>query len=436
MEHMGPYLQSFLPFAQKRLGFNKPPSIFFDSDAENSKKVLGKTGYYDPDASEIVIFVDNRHPKDILRSLSHELVHHAQNCRGDLNPEVAGETGLGYAQNNAHMRGMESEAYEKGNLCMRDWEDSVKLQLQETNYVHTKGENHKMAAYDELKERITKSVVQQLLEKVKNPGKYAGGEKQSAGVDDDGDGVPNGADEDPNDGSVQEGENKVFAKNHYCAHHVAERLTGKKGKVVDHNWNTTLEEVTAYDVDFGEGDVRTLKVAELFILEASLAEGHQGHSAKRDDEDEEDEQLDERKKRNEPRNDRGIPQRLKEDEEEAIDTLEEEEEIEERKKRDTPRDSDRLEPQKLKVSEAEAQPTSLYARNPEREKAKKEKEEKEAAELQRTKAAGGKARQRARDRGERRGVGIGGVTAEEKNHTLDEWYQNELYQKLINRWTK
>ena len=60
-------------------------------------------------------------------------------------------------------------------------------------------------------------------------------------------------------------------------------MTGKKGKVVDHNWNTTLEEVTAYDVDFGEGDVRTLKVAELFILEASLAEGHQGHSAKRDD---------------------------------------------------------------------------------------------------------------------------------------------------------
>ena len=122
---MSPYLQSFLPFAQKRLGFNRPPTIFFDSDAENSKKVLGKTGYYDPDASEIVIFVDNRHPKDILRSLSHELVHHAQNCRGDLNPEVAGETGLGYAQNNAHMRGMESEAYEKGNLCMRDWEDET-----------------------------------------------------------------------------------------------------------------------------------------------------------------------------------------------------------------------------------------------------------------------------------------------------------------------
>jgi len=173
MEHMGPYLQSFLPFAQKRLGFNRPPTIFFDSDTENAQQVLGKTGYYDPDALEIVIFVDNRHPKDVLRSLSHELVHHAQNCRGDLNPEVAGETELGYAQNNPHMRGMESEAYEKGNLCMRDWEDSVKLQislklqLQETNYLHAKGDNHKMAAYDELKERITKSVVQKMLERKK-----------------------------------------------------------------------------------------------------------------------------------------------------------------------------------------------------------------------------------------------------------------------------
>ena len=164
---MGPYLQSFLPFAQKRLGFNRPPTIFFDSDAENAQQVLGKTGYYDPDASEIVIFVDNRHPKDVLRSLSHELVHHAQNCRGDLSPEVAGETELGYAQNNAHMRGMESEAYEKGNLCMRDWEDSVKLQLQETNYLHTKGDSHKMATYEELKERITKSVVQKMMERKK-----------------------------------------------------------------------------------------------------------------------------------------------------------------------------------------------------------------------------------------------------------------------------
>ena len=38
-------------------------------------------------------------------------------------------------------------------------------------------------------------------EKIKNPGKYMGGDRQKAGVDDDGDGVPNKADKNPKDGS-------------------------------------------------------------------------------------------------------------------------------------------------------------------------------------------------------------------------------------------
>ena len=173
MGHMGPYLESFLPFAQKKMGFNRPPTIFFDSDQKNAENVLGKTGYYDPESDQIVVYVDKRHPKDILRSLSHELVHHAQNCRGDLNPDIAGETGLGYAQTNPHMRGMESEAFKNGNLCFRDWEDSVKIQLQmkiqlqETNYKHTTGEIHKMTTYEQLKEDITKKVVAMLTEKFK-----------------------------------------------------------------------------------------------------------------------------------------------------------------------------------------------------------------------------------------------------------------------------
>jgi hypothetical protein len=72
---------------------------------------------------EIVVFTTNRHPKDILRSIAHELVHHMQNCRGDLGKEEAGEN---YAQNNPHLRKMEAEAYEKGNLIFRDFEDNLK----------------------------------------------------------------------------------------------------------------------------------------------------------------------------------------------------------------------------------------------------------------------------------------------------------------------
>jgi hypothetical protein len=161
---MESYLKSFLPFAQKRMGFNKPPSIFFDSDEQNSRKVLGKTAHYNPDSMEVVVYVDGRHPKDVIRSLSHELVHHTQNCRGDLNSDIAGETELGYAQNNPHMRNMESEAYEKGNLCMRDWEDSVKVQLQETNYYHTNGDGKQMDKYKHIVETVAKRVATRIRE--------------------------------------------------------------------------------------------------------------------------------------------------------------------------------------------------------------------------------------------------------------------------------
>jgi hypothetical protein len=187
MSHMGPYLKSFLPYVQKRMGFNRPPTIFFDSDPQNAENVLGKTAYYNPETEEIVVFVDKRHPKDILRSLSHELVHHSQNCRGDLNPEIAGETTPGYAQTNAHMRAMEGEAYLKGNgYYFRDWEDSLKNGLEETNYKHITGDTHKMATYDQLKEEITTKVVAALTEKLKNPtkadldkdGKLSGYEKK------------------------------------------------------------------------------------------------------------------------------------------------------------------------------------------------------------------------------------------------------------------
>jgi len=92
---------------------------------------------------------------------------------------------------------------------------------------------------------------------------------------------------DPLGRGVYESEDHIFAPNHYCAHHVAERKTGKKGVVVDHNWNETLQEVTKYDVDFGDGNNRTMRTEDLYILEASLAGEHPGHSAKCEKEEEE-----------------------------------------------------------------------------------------------------------------------------------------------------
>ena len=116
------FINQFYPYAQERLGINQPVTIVLRSDSSNAQQILGKTGYYDPDNNEVVVYVDDRHPKDILRSVSHELVHHAQNCRG--------EVGEGYAQDDEHMRKMEIEAYLLSNgddlMVFRDFEDKTK----------------------------------------------------------------------------------------------------------------------------------------------------------------------------------------------------------------------------------------------------------------------------------------------------------------------
>ena len=133
---------SFLPFATKYLSISKCPEVHLVSDKENAQLPLGKTAFYNPNEQKITIFTDNRHIKDILRSLSHELVHHMQNLQGMF--DGSGFTGPGYAQKNQHLRDLEREAYEKGNLCLRDWEDKHKKQLQESIYT-IKGDNSKMS---------------------------------------------------------------------------------------------------------------------------------------------------------------------------------------------------------------------------------------------------------------------------------------------------
>jgi len=122
--HLEQWVDNFFPYSQEQLGFDKPVSIIFQSDEDNAAKMLGKTAYYDPEQLEVVLYTDGRHPKDVMRSLSHELVHHAQNCRGDFTS--AESTSPGYAQEDPHLRDMEREAYEKGNLIFRDFEDLIK----------------------------------------------------------------------------------------------------------------------------------------------------------------------------------------------------------------------------------------------------------------------------------------------------------------------
>jgi len=119
-----PLFDDFFPYSRETLGYKTPFSLNLMSDLENQQMPLGKTAHYDPNKQEISIYVSGRHIKDVLRSVAHEIVHHLQNERGDFDRPM--QTGPGYAQEDGHLRGMEEEAYQKGNMMFRDWEDGYK----------------------------------------------------------------------------------------------------------------------------------------------------------------------------------------------------------------------------------------------------------------------------------------------------------------------
>ena len=112
--------------AKEKYDIQKAPKLILRQDDSNAKKLFGRTAYYTPSTQTIVLFITNRHPKDILRSYCHEMIHHIQNERGDL---IMGDSSSPkYAQEDKHMRKMEMEAYLKGNLLLRDFEDNFKYE--------------------------------------------------------------------------------------------------------------------------------------------------------------------------------------------------------------------------------------------------------------------------------------------------------------------
>ena len=134
-----PIIKKFIPFAAQRMGFKGRPVIVFQSDPENGQRIFGKTAHYEPGEGKISIYIDGRHPKDMLRSMSHELVHHSQRERGEF--DNLSDTGHGYAQRDPHLRNMEREAYEVGNMVFRDFEDIHKKYLTE-NKLYTGQKDH------------------------------------------------------------------------------------------------------------------------------------------------------------------------------------------------------------------------------------------------------------------------------------------------------
>jgi len=108
--------------ANQDLNIQPLPSLeFIDNDEENAGNIFGKTAYYMPSEMKIVLYTMGRHPKDILRSFAHEMIHHHQNLSGTL-----GNIQTTNTNEDGDLEKLEREAYENGNIMFRNWEDQLK----------------------------------------------------------------------------------------------------------------------------------------------------------------------------------------------------------------------------------------------------------------------------------------------------------------------
>jgi len=98
-----------------------PDIIFVEDDKKNADNILGKTAHYDPNTNCITLYTYSRHPKDILRSYAHEMIHHMQNLEGRIQ-DIKGSN----INEDEYLQELELEAYSKGNMCFRSWENNLK----------------------------------------------------------------------------------------------------------------------------------------------------------------------------------------------------------------------------------------------------------------------------------------------------------------------
>lgn len=98
-----------------------PELEYIETDEQNAENIFGRTAYYMPSEQKVVLYTLDRHPKDILRSYAHELIHHHQNLSGTLNHSNTTNT-----NEDGDLDKIEREAYEQGNIMFRNWEDSLK----------------------------------------------------------------------------------------------------------------------------------------------------------------------------------------------------------------------------------------------------------------------------------------------------------------------
>jgi hypothetical protein len=106
------------PYAKETLGYENSPEIELRDDPDNAEKMhKALTGQYDPNTSTVIIYTTDRHPKDILRSLCHELVHHHQHETGELD-DVSDIPAEDFREN-PKLKELEDKAYSLGGCILK-----------------------------------------------------------------------------------------------------------------------------------------------------------------------------------------------------------------------------------------------------------------------------------------------------------------------------
>ena len=115
------YITSLINFMREQhLRIDPLPEIELNPDEQDG--IFVKTGYYSPEERKVVVFTDQRHPKDVLRTVAHEFIHHMQNLQ---NPDKDWGTG-GNLEDDKTLRSIEGEAFLLGNIIFREWTEKMK----------------------------------------------------------------------------------------------------------------------------------------------------------------------------------------------------------------------------------------------------------------------------------------------------------------------
>jgi hypothetical protein len=128
------------------------PSLkLIDNDSNNANNIFGQTAYYNPNECSITLFTLNRHPKDILRSYAHEMIHRIQDNEGRLKNISTTNT-----NEDGELLDLEKEAYLNGNITFRNWEDSLKnpKPVNEIYFLDTEKYNRPKTFIDKLCESL------------------------------------------------------------------------------------------------------------------------------------------------------------------------------------------------------------------------------------------------------------------------------------------